>query len=65
MKNYTYMVEKYSLVNDETLGDLFPVPDDYKSEKVCRYGDGYVYRVLKNGRSWASCLGDVSCIFTR
>ena len=47
MKNYVYMAEKYGLANDETLEDLFPVPDEYKCEKVCRYGDGYVYRVLR------------------
>ena len=52
MKDYAYMAEKYPLVNDETLESLFPVPDDFECIKVCRYGDGYVYRVLKKWTEW-------------
>ena len=47
MNNYSFMAEKYPLVNNDPLESLFPVPKGYECIRVCRYGDGYVYRVLK------------------
>ena len=47
MNNYSFMAEKYPLVNNDPLESLFPVPEGYECGRVCRYGDGYVYRVLK------------------
>ena len=47
MKKYTFMWEKYPLTNDDPVESLFPVPEGYECSRVCRYGDGYVYRVYK------------------
>lgn len=47
MKKYEFMAEKYPLFNNDPKETEFPIPEGYECFRVCRYGDGYVYRVLK------------------
>ena len=47
MKKYEFMAEKYPLFNNDPKEAEFPIPEGYECFRVCRYGDGYVYRVLK------------------
>lgn len=47
MKNYEFMAEKYPLFNNDPKETEFPIPEGHECFRVCRYGDGYVYRVLK------------------
>ena len=47
MKKYEFMAEKYPLFNNDPKESEFPIPEGYECFRVCRYGDGYVYRVLK------------------
>ena len=47
MKKYRFMGEKYPLSGNIPTPALFPIPHGYECIPVCRYADGYVYRVLR------------------
>lgn len=47
MNQYVIMAKKYDLKNYEPIENVFKVPEDCECLPVCRYADGFVYRVLK------------------
>ena len=57
MKNHKFMSEKYLIFNQEPKVEEFPIPEGFECFRVCRYGDGYVYRVLKV----CTEIGEIPC----
>lgn len=47
MNQCVIMAEKYKLKNQEPIERIFGLPENYECLMVCRYADGFVYRVLK------------------
>lgn len=41
------MCEKYPLPCDINLEGYIPIHEDWMVDRICRYGDGYIYRITK------------------
>ena len=47
MQRELFMSEKYAIPNCENIEDFLKLEDDWLCTRVCRYGDGYVYRIQR------------------